>query len=350
MTFAACDRRGSELEFVPGTVLFTDPQDPGFTIPPSDAVFAPKEMNGVKLYVFDETGLLFDEVVISKEEFHSGQFKTVLPEGNYTLVAWGGGSEDFLNEGFSEVQLKAGTTNEYLKVKKGETTLDDFRVILNTTYAPEGYYTPARPDFDDLYTASAKVEVKSDGTVSNVDFQFTRNSHVLKVYLINPANAKPATTTRADGDFDVFIEGRNAVYLYDNSLDLGAPALRYLSFAQDLNDPNKYRFDFRILRLDRIRHISEPLLLHIRRNGVDIIKPIDIVKYLISVKDANGKSLYNLQSQIDAAYELNVNIIFDDSPGPGPDPGDNDTQLGVTVTINGWEIIEVEATDIQPLA
>ncbi len=353
LAIAGCSRRGMGPGEGGGIVGPEDPIDvsvPVVSVPAPDPVnppgvvpkYEPEEMEGLKLYIFDENGLLVKVQKVTREQLETGQIETKLPPGEYTFVVWGGSSPDLSD--FHDAQLKSGTTQEYIDIKEGVTTEEDFRMMLEAQKNSDGTTTPTVTDFEDVYYAiSEHVVVSKDGKTSNVEFDFRRNSHVLRVTLINTDNA---VVTRASA-FDVYVEGKNGVYMFDDTIDPNAPTLHYIPMYEGAPSETTYESDFKVLRLDMTRRFVDPILLHVRFKGsdVDLIEPMNVVDYILSLKDINGKLLYPDQTALDNAYEFDIEIRFEEE-----DPGDDDVYLSVIVIINGYQVIEVEVSDIQPLS
>ncbi len=298
-------------------------------------------MGHVHLYVFDEsTGYLIDIKTVTNEQFKSGIVPANIPVGKYTIVAWGLGHQEHLDEGgFSDVHMLDPESNDYVPVEIGRTTLSTFRLLIAD---------PESGDFDDLFHAVAEGVVlgpKPEKPVQ-VNFDFIRYTNTLRLTVkgLQHLPEKTANSTRAphpDLPLDIFVQGKKGTYDHRGQIDPYSPELTYNTLMRSIDD-EKTEMDIRLMRLDIRHHRQNPVTLHMHDisagNEGDlhrILEDLDVLK-LIQQAKKNGQYLYQTQAQIDEEDIFDIEIAIE----PNPDP-DGEYAFIVTIRVAGFEVTDV---------
>ncbi len=291
----------------------------------------------IHIYVFDQTTkLLVDVIEVGSADIERGWVEIGdLPDGRYTFVAWGGSGED-MSRSFSESHMHDATKHEHSDSRIGTTTLDDFYMMLDYDELPadvHGDIAPKSDDFDDLFYAKAEDITLKRGETRSVDFDFIRNTNMLKVtvtgleHLWNHNYNGGTRAPSADQPLHVFAVGKNGRYQWDNTIDPDARLVRYEPPCHTLTE-NTMEVDIKTMRLDIDRHTNDPVELHIRNavTGHEMIAPLDVVGAITQARGTRNELLYPDQETIDRNYEFpfEISILHD---------------LSVRIFINDWEII-----------
>ncbi len=247
-----------------------------------------ESVHQIQLYAFDQTtGLLVDILGMNEADIRRGYVSIGgLPDGLYTFVAWGASSTD-IRQSFTDISLVDPATHTYTGAKIGETTLDNFYMLVNNKPVPD----------------------EADGDITPT-FDFMRNTNKLHVNVSGLEDFRQAT--RANGDtappVNIFLTGRNGRYTHDNSIDRLARVVRY---EPSYNSVTRTGMDIEIktLRLDKERHAADPVLLHVEdaATGKDIIEPLDVIGMLLASRTRYAGA-YGDQEWLDRTYEFPINI------------------------------------------
>ncbi len=290
----------------------------------------------IRLYVFDlSTERLAEVIEVGSEEIARGYIDiNDLPDGRYTFVAWGS-SNDELSRSFVDSHVDA-TTQLRSDIEIGRTSLSDFYMMLDCEELPvdvHGDIAPSLDTFDDLFFAKAEGIAVARGANRQVDFDFIRNTNVLKVavtgldYLTNYDSTRGPS---ANQPLHVFVTGRNGRYRYDNTIDIAAPVVRYEPPCHTLTAATM-GIDIKTMHLSIDRHTDDPILLHVHNAalGHPMIAPIDVLDAIRRAQDTRGEILYPDQEAIDRQYEFpfEISILAD---------------LSVKITVDSWEVIDTE--------
>jgi hypothetical protein len=260
-------------------------------------------MGGLRVFVFDSEGLLVKDIGVSAADIAGGKFDAGLPEGDYTLVAWGVDGGDLHGAGY--------LTN----ARVGETRLENFKLHLADPAA-----------FGELYYAIAEnVSVPEEGDVE-VPLAFIRHTNLLRVTI----KGLHRLVRSYEPPLEVFVTGKKGTYGHDGQVHSEATPHTYPS-SNHAEQDNSLTMDVRILRLQMGYHEENPLLLHVERNGAPFMEPLDVMDALLQTP------YYNTQEDLDRIYEHPIEIEIDQK------------DLSVTITIKDFEIIRVKPGDIEPL-
>lgn len=281
----------------------------------------------INLYIFDDvTGLLVRIIPISHEELVRGVYFTDLDPGSYTFVAWAVDGRDLSQGGYEVVDMTDFAADTYTTPKVGVTTIDNFRVRLQTT-ASEDHKIPASEQFNELYHAKAANIVVKEGEQA-INFDFTKNTNMMKVRVEGLEHLAPNRS--ATSEVEIFAIGTDDRYNIHNAAGEPAGALRYQR-TTTYPETNVAQSDIHILRLDMVLHKAHPILLHLlkKETGEPLMEPIDLLGLILKTKDKNGTLLFKTQQDLDRWDEFPIVIKI------GLD-------LNVTVGIDGFDIEDTE--------
>lgn len=287
-----------------------------------------ERVRDIRIYVFDrKTGVLAYIIYPTALDITRGYVDADIPDGNYTVAAWGGSGE--LDQNYSAQAVI------------GQTILDDFRMALACdpfSGGSEGDVTPSTIDFSDLFFAAAQnIEVLT-GARKTVDLDFINNTCLLKIKVTGlehlssytPARRNASRAPGTNQPLAVFATARNGVYGHDNHTDANAPLVRYEPPYRTLT-ATEMEVDVKVQRLEMEGGSVKPVLLYVRNmaNSTDMILPLDVMDAILKVTDPQGNPLYQMQEDIDRQDEFPIvlSILHD---------------LSVSVSVNGFEIVETK--------
>ncbi len=286
--------------------------DVDYNIGSSCGVDVTKEVGHIWFFVFDESGKLVTQIKADKEDIADRLINAALPDGKYTISAWGTDGNDLIED-----------QNGY---RIEGSTLGDFRVILEN---PE--------NFDKLFHAETSVTVK-EGQTNGAEFDFTRQTHILNVTVSGVQHLPDGgITTRADAQLlDIYVEGKDGAYSYDGKIADNSPINQFRGTRTFDNDAVTDAIPIQRLVSD-FHDGSNAILLHIKYDGEGVITPVDILETI----EANPN--YNTQTQIDIEHEYNIELEIQDQGGNS----DPDNNLVVKVIINGFVVNNLDV-DVVP--
>lgn len=296
----------------------------------------------IRVYCFDERGILRhiqeDSGTILTNDY---VMDVALEPGKYTVISWGGSRDDLFNSYHEAGRVDAAAPTKEVKI--GETTLSQFRMIMNSIPASaipeETQMMPTENQMDDLYYGAVGVrntqtsvyqleliEVKT-GIVTQRRIELIRDTNILKITVsgiehlgaIQPQNFRLWTLTD------------NGEYQFDNAIADHTPTIRYTPY-RSTPSPTTILADIKLMRLDMERHKAQPILLYIEAPDGHRFpaKPIDIVNTLLLARNPEtNEFIYHSQSDFDKIYEHPIEVRI------GSD-------LSVRIYIGEWEIVYVK--------
>ncbi len=291
----------------------------------------------IHVYIFDAEGLLVRIVEATEADIARGYAEIEdLPGGDYTFTAWGGSSDDMIGGGFFEARMENAAAHRHSSIRIGETTLGEFYMMLEydeLSAVVQGDIAPRTAAFDDLFHAAVKSFKILPLTNQSVDFDFIRNTNVIKVTITGIEHLPHYdATTRADADelLQVWVAGKNGRYGWDNTIDDHARTVRYEPLQSSLT-PSTMNVDIKTIHLNVDRHTgTDPIRLNVVNpvSGKSMIYPLNIVDAIQQVKGEEGDFLYPDQEAIDREYEFPIEIsILSD--------------LTTKIYIYDWEIVNL---------
>lgn len=268
------------------------------------------DVHRVDLYIFDSTGHFVKCITSSGTPFAKDfRIKLELPEGNYTLIAWGNLSD--------EVIIRPTFVS-------GQTTLEEGQLSLKaiTNQSVNKKLTP-------LFHAIKEITV--DGSTDKNDIlSFIKNENQLNLTIKwFEKSGIPCIHSCADGVRIRVVDPKGATYKFDNSVVASGSELIYAPYQTIGNDKhNQLTGDFSLMRLIE----GEELTLLVER-------PMDDG----SLRELYRTNLVNLirehpytrvQQDLDKRdhYEIELSLIDDLD-------GNTDTFMQAAITVAGWKVI-----------
>ena len=266
-----------------------------------------KEVGKVTVYVFDANELYYGTYSDQgKHLTNDYQLLLPLPVGHYTAVTWGGD----LNT-YSVGEVNSDGTVFRSGLKEGVTHIDDFML----TAEKDGQ---SITELSDLYHGKTKITSvywPSEATTVNL----MKNTKHLNV-TIQDVTIKENGILRAKvpNPYTVVCKGTNGRYTTDNSFGKKANELTYQPYQTHV-ESGKMTADLRLLRL----MIGNAFRLHIKNAMGETVFDRDLIEAMMDTEK------FKTQEDFDREGEYNVVVRMD-------------KDLVVSVTINGWEVVEIE--------
>ncbi len=288
----------------------------------------------IYLYVFEQsTGILTDVLLISSKDLKDGSIEAELAVGEYTFVAWGFSKTEFKKGGFSDVHMMDSVTHRYTPVVIGETTIDDFRVMI---VDPEGGFSDLFHAIREDIAITPALASKAGTKIIPVEFDFVRFNSTLQVKVKGIQYINPLVT-RAEPHLplDIFVTGKKGTYTHAGSIDRYAPELRYNTKTKSLSD-SETEMDIRLLRLDVQHHVQNPVMLHLHstnttraNNNIHVIPDIDVLQAIFQVRNEKGEYIYRDQVDIDRTefFPIEITILQD---------------LTIEITVDGFVVHDLD--------
>lgn len=263
------------------------------------------EVGKVTVYVFDENGLYYDR--FSDEGKHltnDWEMRLPLPPGNYTTVTWGGPLGTMYRIG----ETNADETAFQSELKKGVTHISNFMLTAESNGQP-------LVKLDALYHGKADVTSvfwPEEATTVGLMKDTKHLTVTVKDNKVGQSKADAANTP-----YEVYCTGTNARYLADNSFGKKAETITNRPYNTYTTPGNA------ISELDLMRLlIGRPFRLVVKNQEGKIVFDKDLVEIMMKTEG------YRTQEDFDR--ELKYDVIINMN-------GD----LGITITINGWEVVEI---------
>ncbi len=279
------------------------------------------EINHLMLYVFDSSGLYYDnyEVTDKAQLTNDNSIKLDLPPALWKIVAVGGDLESFdISDGGQGKQVsisKAAST-----LQRGVSTLSDFRLGLKVTDDPN--------DADTLFSELSKtlyygqyVEIESQrGVDVSRRVSVTNNVKNIVVKIGGVSYLSSAVQVRGvEQDFKVSTSLSNSTLGYDNEVHSTSKQIRYVQ--PTVSQGDTVRCDMRVLRLHQtnasgVVTVESP---HITGGGVTI----PLVSTIMS--NPQYKTQEDLDREDTFEFVVTVNSDFE-----------------TTISVNGWVVVNIE--------
>lgn len=291
-------------------------------------LFGP-DVQYIKMYIFNEQNILHHIDSGKGTALTNGWFKQInLAPGKYSVVSWAGGNPDFHTSFFDSQMSDRASLDFSHKAVVGQTTLQDFRIIVNHQLAEmyeEDVILPM-DSLDDLYYGTYKdnVEVKP-GYLSVQEIPLIKNTNKLRVIVEGLQHLKTSTKAGDSDILEVYAAAKNGRYMYNNAIDEYARVIRYETPFTIVSD-TAIETDIKILRLDIEHHTANPVTLYVNNKQTNLpLATINVVESILKAQDENGNYLINNQSDLDKedlfVFKVQIN-----------------TDLSVNIFVNGWNI------------
>lgn len=270
------------------------------------------EVNKIVLYIFDKDNLYVGNVIELGPQLTNDYVQDVpLAEaGVYSFVAWGGGS------GSGDYEIVRKTASGFDKnLVVGETKLSDLHIRV-----VEDKNGVIDTEINSLFFGSLhQVDLKMGPAYTPIEIELMKNTNTINLSMtgFTPAQAKSAAST----NYDVTITTIGGVYNFDNAVDkpLSSPYIyRHYKFQVDGQTLTHTLKTLQLLTWrEMILSVTET------NTGNVVLAPTNVVAMIMR------NPAYKTQDDLDK--EDTFNIVFTKG-------------AGITININGWEIID---TDIE---
>lgn len=253
-----------------------------------------KEVNDIKLFIFDEKGNYIKTEHDTNITFSSDYYMTsFLEPGIYTFVSW---------------------INLYTPYNQNDfSTLDEMRVYIEKNKEDEVLINPHA--LFQAYETSTTITTNKDQTVR---LYLTQNTNTINIRTVN---------FRPDNDNDHYrmtITARNGIYKFDNSFASDTEEVHYISSLQ-IDDKNQLLGTQNILRLSEDR--KDPILKVDNPTTGATIYQARLMDLIDSI-NAGGTMIDIANTHI---YDIVLTFKSHDTIPP---------EGSLTVSINGWIINE----------
>ncbi len=249
----------------------------------------PQDFGSIAIWAFDASGALSGEFRTTRRDIARGYMDVDLPTGIFTFVAWGTSGRDLESGGYRI----AGVSQ------------DDFLLHLTSPV-----------NFDELFYAIARNVEVSD-TRAAIPLEFMRHTNLVRVRLTKWGRG------RADAPPDIYVTGRKGLYAYDGMIHPDTPEHRY-NATEYKTDGGDICANLHLQRFDVEFHAENPVLLHVEREGVPLIVPLDLVSVLRS------NPAYSTQAALDRASRFDIEIR-------------HKANMEIQVSVDGWVVENIGA-------
>jgi hypothetical protein len=294
-----------------------------------------EHVRNIRIYIFNEnSNLLTDIISVGIQDIARGYISVDTPPGEYTVIAWGGSSNDILRGGYAKFAAAnpadTGAALQDTPIAIGITTLEQFRIMLDDdplTGNPLANATPKKADFDNLFYGVATGITVAGWEYQEVNLDLIQNTSMLKVKVIGLNHL--ARTALPGMPVEIFLTGKKTVYLSNSRFDPNAPRMLFLPQNSTLStDENTIEAFIKQQKISTAQIIIDPVLLYLRNTaGSNLMAPLNIVDAIMQIP------AYHNQAEIDREDLFVIEIII----APGDSVG-----LTVTITVNGWEIMATQ--------
>lgn len=283
----------------PGVLLKYD-----YSLNPEYTNLFGEEVGKVTVYVFDENGFYYDRFSdAGKHLTNDWEMLLPLPPGNYTTVTWGGALGTYRIG-----ETNADETTFQSELKKGVTHISNFMLTAEKDGQP-------LVELDGLY--HGKVDVTS---VFQPEQTTTVSLMKNTKHLTVTVKDRTVGRTRAGEEsapYEVYCTGTNARYMSDNSFGKKAETITNRPY-KTYTTPGNAISELNLMRL----LIGRPFRLVVKSKDGKSVFDKDLVQTMM---DTGG---YTTQEDFDREMRYDVVINMD-------------SDLGITITINGWEVVNV---------
>lgn len=302
----------------------------------------------VRVYIFDESGIL--------RQIETGQGGALsndyvmpidLKPGRYSLVAWASDDVEFSH---SYKQLHAVDLSQkppkYTELEVGKSRMEDLRIALDCQDAP-AYPEDTKPvmdNFDDLYFGAVgtrsddgeslytiiPLEVKESEVVER-EVELIRNTNIVRITIEGTDHlAGQNAPFKAQESLDIWANGINSSYLYNNKICPKTPSVRYLP-QYSTPTANITQADIKIERLEWGTSMERRVKLNVKLKDGKTLYAGDLLSLLRQAKNGQGKNIYNNQEDLDRIYIHPIRFVIADDSG----------KLSVKIFIHDWEVVNV---------
>lgn len=265
------------------------------------------EVDQMTVFAFDAQGRYYATFSDAGNQLTNDYVMTLpLPVGRYTLISWGGDMAQY-----NPLALIDENADVRESLTKGVTTLEQFRLLVKQQENTEalGLYYGKAQDVESKTTAQQTYPI-----------ELTKNSNTIRVHFTGIDNMPRSAQLKADQTpmFDVTITAHNGRYDYENMIPSAAKTVLYKPHTIS-EKPNDLTYDSNMLRLMIGRR---PMLRVVNNQTGEEVCNFNIVEAIM--KDPKYKTQGDIDREDFFPFEFNIG-----------------SDLSVTITINGWSIINV---------
>lgn len=252
--------------------------------------------SSIRLFLYDDQGLLIKEILTSSNELteNGNELKIDLPIGNYGIVSWGENGESYNYTGIDNFETSGLSLSR-----------DEDGVVTDT---PDHLYHSIRNDI--------KITGIIDDDIYSLEYNKISNNLNISIEVVDRTRF---ANTSALSNIKCYITAENGDYTFSNEV---MNSDRVIYFPQGKSINNKLYARFVVLELweeDNSR------LIIVKQQGTE-----EVVVYDGSISDIILKHPETNLNE-GANYNMDFRVEEDNSTGEG--------NLNITITINGWEII-----------
>lgn len=271
-----------------------------------------EEVEAVTALVFDQNDLYLDTYSCKYSQLLANNVMFIpLTVGDYSVVVYGGTMKGYVVGEFSS------ENNVFTpELIKGKTLRSDVMVKVegDPTIQPQ----PKKEISALFHGLVNKITVQQQALPTRVDVSLIKNTNKLRFNIKGLGNF--ALPGQPQGiDVDLWCEGKNGRYKFDNSLGPQAPTLIYYS-NNKTNQEDYASADFYTLRL-----LDDASMTFTMRDAKtqQVISTMNVVETILQIPG------FQTVSDMDKCDEYNFDLNFN-------------IDLSITIVINGWEIVRLE--------
>lgn len=279
------------------------------------------DLKQLDLFVFDSDSRFVKHIEAKGDPFPSDfRINPELPEGKYTVVAWGNLTEQL------------NVTPEFIA---GQTTLEQARIALRRQKSDSVNYvlTP-------YFHASKEINVVY-GTQTTEVLSLIKNTNQVNVKVAwYEKDGSPCLSDCARGAQISILSSHGGTYKFDNTLAASSDSLLYHPYQTLLPEEpaNRMNTSFSLMRLEE----GHPFPIVVERRLEDgTLKELfrgDLLTDFI-LRHPSVRSQTELDRQ--DLYEIELQLVNDmDDPNP---PSDDKTHMLAAITVEGWRVVLQEA-------
>lgn len=266
-----------------------------------------KEVKHITVFAFDAQGRYYATFSDAGSHLTNDYVMTLpLPVGRYTLISWGGDMAQY-----NPLAMIDEDADVREPLTKGVTTLEQFRLLVKQLENTEalGLYYGKVEDVESKTTAQQTYPI-----------ELIKNSNTVRVHFTGMENMPRSAQFKADQTpmFDVTITAQNGRYDHENSIPSAAKTVLYKPHTIS-EKPNDLTYDSDMLRLMIGRR---PMLRVVNNRTGEEVCNFNIVEAIM--KDPKYKTQEEIDREDFFPFEFNVG-----------------SDMSVSITINGWTIINV---------
>ncbi|MBR3826487.1 MAG: FimB/Mfa2 family fimbrial subunit [Alistipes sp.] len=276
------------------------------------------EVNSLALYIFTEDGILYDMIVTTdKQELAKENFtiRLTLPEGDYTMLAWGGINEESFDL-LTEVEI-------------GTTRIEQMQVKMTRNYDSAGN-AYSDTDLEGLFHGMMELNVTSEPGIYQETLSLMKNTNVVRIVLHEMSGH-----AMDSGCFTFEITDHSGLYDYDNAR-LEDEAITYKPWYieeifADFDDQSTRSTDINAvmaeLTIGRMMAGESPILRVLNSETGEQILSLPLADYMLLIK-GNYHHAMGDQEYLDRQDEYSLTLFLNEGEW-----------VSSQIVINGWRVV-----------